>query len=400
MRSNYKAIGELVERVDIRNTDGRIGTLIGLSIEKCFIRSVANTIGTDLTKYKKIRKNQFAVSLMQVSRDEKIPVACLKEFNEAIMSPAYSIFQVLDENVLLPEYLDMWFNRSEFDREAAFIAVGGVRGSMPWEEFAKMELPVPSIEKQRSIVKAYRPIMDRITLKQQINDNLLATMENIFDIYYTSVFGETKLSLLSNADIPEGWSVKQLCEVADCQSGYAFYKDGYDENGIRIVDLGNINRNSEFILSSSDKYISPDRVNTSKYDKFRVYKNDLVMVMTDRKSTMELLGKTGKIYLDEEQLLNQRVYRVRSEQLSTYLYVYLNNERVHTFHKSRALGTAQKYVNNGDINMIPVVFPPNDILGKLISLYDKAWQVMEQNLKEMNSLVNLQEQIVKMMSSL
>lgn len=400
MRSNYKAIGELVERVDIRNTDGRIGTLIGLSIEKCFIRSVANTIGTDLTKYKKIRKNQFAVSLMQVSRDEKIPVACLKEFNEAIMSPAYSIFQVLDENVLLPEYLDMWFNRSEFDREAAFIAVGGVRGSMPWEEFAKMELPVPSIEKQRSIVKAYRTIMDRITLKQQINDNLLATMENIFDIYYTSVFGETKLSLLSNADIPEGWSVKQLCEVADCQSGYAFYKDGYDENGIRIVDLGNINRNSEFILSSSDKYISPDRVNTSKYDKFRVYKNDLVMVMTDRKSTMELLGKTGKIYLDEEQLLNQRVYRVRSEQLSTYLYVYLNNERVHTFHKSRALGTAQKYVNNGDINMIPVVFPPNDILGKLISLYDKAWQVMEQNLKEMNSLVNLQEQIVKMMSSL
>lgn len=204
MRSNYKAIGELVERVDIRNTDGRIGTLIGLSIEKCFIRSVANTIGTDLTKYKKIRKNQFAVSLMQVSRDEKIPVACLKEFNEAIMSPAYSIFQVLDENVLLPEYLDMWFNRSEFDREAAFIAVGGVRGSMPWEEFAKMELPVPSIEKQRSIVKAYRTIMDRITLKQQINDNLLATMENIFDIYYTSVFGETKLSLLSNADIPEG----------------------------------------------------------------------------------------------------------------------------------------------------------------------------------------------------
>lgn len=400
MRSNYKAIGELVERVDIRNTDGRIGTLIGLSIEKCFIRSVANTIGTDLTKYKKIRKNQFAVSLMQVSRDEKIPVACLKEFNEAIMSPAYSIFQVLDENVLLPEYLDMWFNRSEFDREAAFIAVGGVRGSMPWEEFAKMELPVPPIEKQRSIVKAYRTIMDRITLKQQINDNLLATMENIFDIYYTSVFGETKLSLLSNADIPEGWSVKQLCEVADCQSGYAFYKDGYDENGIRIVDLGNINRNSEFILSSSDKYISPNRVNTSKYDKFRVYKNDLVMVMTDRKSTMELLGKTGKIYLDEEQLLNQRVYRVRSEQLSTYLYVYLNNERVHTFHKSRALGTAQKYVNNGDINMIPVVFPPNNILGKLISLYDKAWQVMEQNLKEMNSLANLQEQIVKMMSSL
>ncbi len=187
MRSNYKAIGELVERVDIRNTDGSIDTLIGLSIEKCFIRSVANTIGTDLTKYKKIRKNQFAVSLMQVSRDEKIPVACLKEFDEAIMSPAYSIFQVMDENTLLPEYLDMWFKRSEFDREAAFIAVGGVRGSMPWEEFAKMKLPVPPIEKQRSIIKAYQTITNRIALKQQINDNLEAQAFAIFKINIADV---------------------------------------------------------------------------------------------------------------------------------------------------------------------------------------------------------------------
>lgn len=187
MRSNYKAIGELVERVDIRNTDGSIDTLIGLSIEKCFIRSVANTIGTDLTKYKKIRKNQFAVSLMQVSRDEKIPVACLKEFDEAIMSLAYSIFQVMDENTLLPEYLDMWFKRSEFDREAAFIAVGGVRGSMPWEEFAKMKLPVPPIEKQRSIIKAYQTITNRIALKQQINDNLEAQAFAIFKINIADV---------------------------------------------------------------------------------------------------------------------------------------------------------------------------------------------------------------------
>lgn len=187
MRSNYKAIGELVERVDIRNTDGSIDTLIGLSIEKCFIRSVANTIGTDLTKYKKIRKNQFAVSLMQVSRDEKIPVACLKEFDEAIMSPAYSIFQVMDENTLIPEYLDMWFKRSEFDREAAFIAVGGVRGSMPWEEFAKMKLPVPPIEKQRSIIKAYQTITNRVALKQQINDNLEAQAFAIFKINIADV---------------------------------------------------------------------------------------------------------------------------------------------------------------------------------------------------------------------
>ena len=177
----YKTIEELVDKIDERNTDGSVSELIGVSIDKCFIKSVANTNGTDLSKYKVIRKNDFAVSLMQVSRDSKIPVARLEEYDVAIMSPAYPIFRVKDENVILPEYLDMWFKRPEFDREAAFIAVGGVRGSMPWEEFAKMKLPVPSIEEQRKVVQAYKTVTDRIALKKQINDNLEATAQAYFD---------------------------------------------------------------------------------------------------------------------------------------------------------------------------------------------------------------------------
>ena len=176
----YKTIEELVTRIDERNSDGTVSELIGVSIDKCFIKSVANTNGTDLSKYKIIRKNDFAVSLMQVSRDGKMPVARLEEYEEAIMSPAYPIFRVKDKNIILPEYLEMWFKRSEFDREAAFIAVGGVRGSMPWEEFAKMKLPVPSIEKQQKIVSAYKIVTDRIVLKQKINDNLEAMLAAVF----------------------------------------------------------------------------------------------------------------------------------------------------------------------------------------------------------------------------
>ena len=182
----YKTIEELVTRVDERNNGGIVSELIGVSIDKCFIKSVANTNGTDLSKYKIIRKNDFAVSLMQVSRDGKIPVARLEEYEEAIMSPAYPIFRVKDKNVILPEYLEMWFKRPEFDREAAFIAVGGVRGSMPWEEFAKMKLPVPTIEKQRKIVNAYKIVTDRIALKQKINDNLEAIAQAYFDNLFFS----------------------------------------------------------------------------------------------------------------------------------------------------------------------------------------------------------------------
>ena len=399
MKSNYRALSELIEKVDERNDDGAITELIGVSIDKCFIKSVANTNGTDLSKYKIIRKNEFAVSLMQVSRDSKIPVARLEDYEVAIMSPAYPIFRVKDTRKILPEYLDMWFKRPEFDREAAFIAVGGVRGSMPWEEFVKMKLPVPTIEKQLEIVNSYKAITERIALKQKINDNLLASMEAILDKYYTDTFGDTKLSQISEFPIPDDWKIYQLSDLAECQSGYAFYKDGYNDDGIRIVDLGNINRNAEFIQAKTDKYILPERVSAQKYDKFRLYKNDLVMVMTDRKSTMELLGKTGRIYTKEPLLLNQRVYRIRTNSLTSYLYVYLNSERVHIFHKSRALGTAQKYVNNGDINIIPIVLPPKQILEKLLKLFDNSWTIMEHNLNEMNALSILQDQITLMLSS-
>ena len=172
MSANYKKLGEIVELIDERNRDGKVQNLIGVSIDKCFIKSVANTIGTDLTKYQVIRKNDFACSLMQVSRDGKIPIACLKDYDEAIMSPAYYIFRIKNTNEVLPDYLAMWFMRTEFDREASYIAVGGVRGSMPWDEFAQMEVHVPDIEVQRKIVRDYQIIEDRIALKKKINDNL------------------------------------------------------------------------------------------------------------------------------------------------------------------------------------------------------------------------------------
>ena len=177
MKSNYKTIGELVTRVDDRNVDGSVDTLVGVSIDKCFIKSVANTIGTDLSKYKLIRKNDFAVSLMQVSRDQRIPIAMQREYDVAIMSPAYPIFRVINENQVIPAYLEMWFKRPEFDREASFIAVGGVRGSMPWDDFARMRVPVPSYEEQLEIVRNYEAISERIELKKKINDNLCEQRE-------------------------------------------------------------------------------------------------------------------------------------------------------------------------------------------------------------------------------
>ena len=399
MKSNYDVLGNYIRLIDTRNRENITDRVLGINIDKFFMPSVANVIGTDLSKYKLITKGKFACNPMHVGRDERLPVALYDEEEPAIVSPAYFMFEVIDNSILNEDYLMMWFRRPEFDRICWLHTDGSVRGGITWDDICRLELPIPPIEKQLEIVNSYKAITERIVLKQKINDNLLASMEAILDKYYTDAFGDTKLSQISEFPIPDDWKIYQLSDLAECQSGYAFYKDGYNDDGIRIVDLGNINRNAEFIQAKTDKYILPERVSAQKYDKFRLYKNDLVMVMTDRKSTMELLGKTGRIYTKEPLLLNQRVYRIRTNSLTSYLYVYLNSERVHIFHKSRALGTAQKYVNNGDINIIPIVLPPKQILEKLLKLFDNSWTIMEHNLNEMNALSILQDQITLMLSS-
>jgi type I restriction enzyme S subunit len=181
---SYRKIGDLIQLVDQRNKDLSITHLVGLTINKKFIPSVANTIGTDMANYKLIRKNQFACSTMQVRRDKKMPIALLKELDIAIISQAYPVFEVIDENVILPDYLMLWFSRSEFDREACFHAVGGVRGSLEWEDFCGMQLPVPSIEEQRQIVAQYHSIANKIKVNEQICEKLEATAQALYKHWF------------------------------------------------------------------------------------------------------------------------------------------------------------------------------------------------------------------------
>jgi type I restriction enzyme S subunit len=184
MGSNYKRIDDYIQLIDERNKGLKVTSLLGLSISKQFIKSVANTIGTDMENYKIIRKNQFACSTMQVRRDKKMPIALYSEETPSIISQAYPIFEIIDTQKLLPEYLMMWFTRSEFDREACFHAVGGVRGSLEWEDFCGMKLPIPSPEKQQEIVREYNIIQNRIALNNQLISKLEETAQTIYKQWF------------------------------------------------------------------------------------------------------------------------------------------------------------------------------------------------------------------------
>ena len=196
MKSNYDILGNHIRLIDTRNRESITDRVLGINIDKFFMPSVANVIGTDLSKYKLITKGKFACNPMHVGRDERLPVALYAEEEPAIVSPAYFMFEVIDNRILNEDYLMMWFRRPEFDRICWLHTDGSVRGGITWDDICRLELPIPPIEKQIEIVNSYKAITKRIALKQKINDNLESMLTAVyFEQFYSSKASEyTKLS--------------------------------------------------------------------------------------------------------------------------------------------------------------------------------------------------------------
>ena len=342
MRSNYRPIGDFIRLVDQRNKDLSIKTLLGLSINKIFIESVANTVGTDMANYKIIRKGQFACSLMQVRRDKKMPVALLNKIDEAIISQAYPVFEIINQKQLLPEYLMMWMSRSEFDRHACFLAVGGVRGSLEWEDFCNMELPVPSIEKQREIVREYNIIQNRIKLNENLNQKLEETAQTIYKHWfvdfefpiskeyaeeigkpelegkpYKSNGGEMVYCEELDQEIPRGWEVlniSKFCkEMKNGSTPKRDISDYWNSNDIPWLKTGEISNN---IIFESEEFIS--RLGYEKSSTKILPPDTILMAMYG--ATAAQIG-----YLKFESTTNQACCAMicDNKSKSAYLYYYL-----------------------------------------------------------------------------
>lgn len=211
MQSNYKRLGDYIQIIKEKNIDLRVTKLLGINIDKFFMPSVANIVGTDLSNYKIVKKNQFACNRMHVGRDYRIPIALSTDENEFIISPAYDVFEIVDTKVLLPEYLMMWFRRKEFDRNTWFHTDADVRGGLPWEAFSNLKLPIPSVEKQQEIVNEYHTIQNRINL----NNQLIAKLEETAQTIYKQWFVEG----IDSENLPSGWRTGTLEDLYKFQYG-------------------------------------------------------------------------------------------------------------------------------------------------------------------------------------
>lgn len=360
MKEGYRLLGDFIRQVDVRNTDGKEENLLGVSVQKMFIPSIANTVGTDFTKYKVVKRGQFTYIPDTSRRGDKIGIALLTDYDEGLVSNIYTVFEVKDENALLPEYLMLWFSRPEFDRYARFKSHGSVREVMDWDEMCKVELPVPSIEKQRSIVKAYNTITDRIELKRKINDNLEATAQAVLQDKINSNGIET--------------TVDSLIDLFDSM-----------RKPMSSLDRSGMERLYPYYGAASLMDYVDDYIFDGIYG---LLGEDGTVMDENGYPTMQYVW--GKFWVNN----HAHIFQGKNGYSTELVYLILKNTVV----RNAVTGAVQLKINQENLRNLPVVVPCDDDLTELNALVDKIFLSIRENRTEIERLENLKDILLAKLS--
>jgi len=359
---SYKKLGEYIQQVNNRNRDLEVETLLGVSITKKLIPSIANTVGTDMSAYKIIERGQFAYGTITSRNGDKISIALLDEFEKALVSQIYIVFEVIDTSVLLPEYLMMWFSRPEFDRYARYHSHGSTRESFDWTDMCEVELPIPSIEKQREMVAQYEAVANKIKVNEAICEKLEATAQALYKRWfvdfefpneegqpYKSSGGAMVFNEELEKEIPEGWEVVKVKDFCDeMKNGATPSRDNlnyWNSNDIPWLKTGEISNN---VVFDAEEYISEEG-----------FKNSSTRLIPKDSVLMAMYGATaGQLaYLKKEVTKSQACCAMISadKKKIAFLYYALLNQQNHIV--TLANGGAQANLSKQIIEELDLILP-------------------------------------------
>ena len=351
-RQLYKRLGNYIREVNVRNRKLKVTDLLGVSISKEFIPSIANTIGTDMSAYKIVKRGQFAYGPVTSRNGDKVSIALLNGIDKAIISQAYTVFEIIDHEQFLPEYLMMWFRRPEFDRYTRFHSHGSAREVFDWEELCDVMLPIPSITRQREIVAEYETLTRRIRINEQMIQNLESTAQTL----YRKMFVDG----IDKENLPEGWrmgTISDLVEIIDGDRGVNYPKDTdlYPTGFCLFLNAGNVT--SKGFNFENKLYITEKKSDSMRAGKLK--RNDIVFTTRGTVGNFALYSNDIPF---EYMRINSGMVILRSEIIDSIQYIY------HLFHlvsfKQEIInylsGSAQPQLPIKDFNRIPIVIPSND----------------------------------------
>jgi type I restriction enzyme S subunit len=400
MKSNYKPIGKYIQRVEHRNRDLKVTRLLGLSMTKEFRETTSNIVGTDMSVYRVMSKYQFACDFMSPIRVNKLPVVLKLDDEPNLVSPAYPVFEIKDRNELDPEYLMMWFRRTEFDRYATFKCDAAIRGGYEWTELCETLIPVPSITKQKEIVKEYNVIQNRIALNQQLIQKLEETAQAIYRAWFVEFEfpDETGKPYKSNGgemidsefgEIPKGWSWKEISSISEITSSKRIFENEYKNEGIPFY------RGKEITLKKSGEIISePIYISRERYAEIiksygKPVEGDILM------TAVGTIGSTYMVSDEEFYFKDGNVVWFKNfikKGANYFLYDFMQSDKFNSLLDEITIGSTQNAITITTFGQQKIVFPDDRILDDYINISHKLNNALSNKkgqLLAMNSLKDL-----------
>ncbi|MFT5666090.1 MAG: type I restriction enzyme S subunit [Vicingaceae bacterium] len=395
---SYKRLGDYIQPVNIRNNDLGVTTLLGVSIRKILMPSIANTIGTNMKTYKIIKQNQFAYGPVTSRNGDKISIALLEEHETAIVSQAYTVFEVKDEQEVLPEYLMMWFRRPEFDRFTRFKSHGSAREVFDWEELCDTQLPIPSIEKQRQIVAEYNTVTNRINLNNQLNQKLEATSQALYKHWfvdfefpnqdgkpYKSSGGEMVFNEELEKGIPVGFSLLPISNFCDVTFSKRIYQSEYTNSGIPFYRSKEIILKKKGVPLRNEIYIKLDRY-VELSEKFGgISKGDILLTAVGTIGISYLITKSDKFYFKDGNLFWFKNFK--TEGYNHLIYEWMQTKSFEEKLEEITFGSTQKVITTKAVYLLNHISPNLDTLKKYNFLVGKIYCQME-NLRNQSHFLN------------
>lgn len=380
-RNAYRRLGDYIREVDVRNKDLKVTRLVGLTIDKAFMPSVANVIGTDLSNYKVVYKGQFASNLMHVGRDEKIPIAMYELEEPIIVSPAYFVFEVIDIDILLPSYLMMWLQRTDFDRQACFFTDGDVRGGLSKDAFLNMTLPIPPIARQRERVSEYEILTNRIRL----NNRMISTLESTAQALYRKMFVDN----IDKNNLPTGWRMGTLEDVCNTQYGYTETAtiERVGPKFLRITDI--VNANIDWLK------VPYCHISNQDFKKYKLEVGDIVISRTGANIGW---AKQIKGTIPDAVFASFLIrIKVRKPDLQWLIGYMVESSDFKNFVVANQQGSAQPQANANILVKYPIIIPNDDILVQYNRQMFRINRIVYLREYEINKLTELQSLLLAKM---
>jgi len=384
MRLKYDRLGKHIRLIDNRNNDLITERVLGINIDKYFMPSVANVIGTDLSKYKLIQRGNFACNPMHVGRDERLPVALYTDEQPAIVSPAYFVFEIIDAAALSADYLMMWFRRPEFDRICWLKTDGSVRGGIAWEDLCRMEVPVPPIEEQLEIVSSYQAITERIALKRQINDNLEATALTTYKSFFVDFepFGFSQ---------PDTWQEVTVDDISiDIICGKTPPTADFENYGGNIPFITIPDMHGSVYTTSTERFLSEKGVATQANK-----------TLPENSICVSCIASVGLVCLTAEpSQTNQQINSIVCKKNISPFYIYIKMTTLTDYLKQLgAGGSTTLNVNKTLFGQIPILLPDETVMKEFHRKVEPLFSTIRKNQYEMQHLEALKSLLLTQLSS-